>query len=173
MEFGNDPHPKWSEKEEMTLIFLAALNPTYNAPEIRGEINALFGNERSLESVKARIEKDDRAILALRDLAASNPVTIAKFWQAQGVVDQLPLVPMEEEEKKPTRSLLYHQLRVLFPEVRGNMSEEDISAEIYRRLNEAEGMSIRRITTDAVEFDERVRVSATQISGVIKALKNH
>src|SRR5690348_15136038 len=87
MDFGNDQHPKWTEKEEMTLMFLAAFVPEFSAADIQGELNALFGNDRSLKSIQDRLKKNERGSAAMADLIAANPVKIAHFWKRKGVVD--------------------------------------------------------------------------------------
>lgn len=98
MEFGKEQYPKWTDKEEMTFIFLCAFQPNWSVVDVQMELNTLFGNERTLESCTERKKKNDRAITALRDLVVSNPITIAKFWKQTGVVssditeDQDPMI---------------------------------------------------------------------------------
>lgn len=86
MDFGKDQYPKWTEKEEMTFIFLCAFQPDWSLLDVQMELNTLFGNDRSPDACTERKKKNDRAITALRDLVASNPITIAKFWKRTGVV---------------------------------------------------------------------------------------
>ena len=77
---------RWSDEENMTLIFLAAMNLTDDEGQsVRGEINAVFGNDRSREAIVKQRLTNRHAILTLRDLIVSNPITVAKLWCANGI----------------------------------------------------------------------------------------
>jgi len=197
VNFGTDEHPKWSEKEEMTLIFLAAFNE-YGPGEIRGEINALFGHDRSLEAVTARLEKDQRAVAALKDLGASNPIAIAKFWKRAGVVnadvkdehdpliicdaDTIREVVQGKAERSPSGPTLYDKLRKLFPEFDGyDTSEETLLNQIRQLIVksktpptpvEPETMAVSLVTEDQVEFEDGSEVTMKQLEGVLRALRS-
>lgn len=166
MNFGNEEHPKWSEKEEMTLIFLAAFQ-SWGPGEIRGELNALFGNERSLEAIANRMKKDDRAIAALRDLCASNPITIAKFWRREGIVGQ----DVYDEDNGPMIVTDADTIREVMAQPESQKKPLDLQKQVDLKEKNSP-LLITRLTKDEIEFDKDAEITVDQAVTLIKVLKD-
>jgi hypothetical protein len=200
MEFGKEQYPKWTDKEEMTLIFLSALRDDWTTDDIIGEINALFGNNRSREAVTDRINKNGRAIEALRDLVVSNPVVIAKFWKRSGVVDSDVSDPEKYEtmivcdadairevisrggwpegqvnslsarERHPNTPTLYDKLRRLFPEINADMSEDALIEEVKKLQVKAVEPPIRVTKVTRDSIEIDDDLSLAQLRAVLIAI---
>ncbi len=190
MHFGNDKYPKWTEKEEMTLIFLAAVNfPQWTATDVRAEINALFGNDRTIPSVTERLSKNSRAIDALADLLTANPVMVAKFWKRKGVVDDLPEAgPVSADPNGfqegfsggwPSGAVntfsapaLRDKLLDILPELDSGASDEDLLAAVRKLQAKTFDLPIRvtRVTPEGVDVDDKL--SASQIRILLESVRD-
>lgn len=165
MNFGNDEHPKWSEKEEMTLIFLCALC-SMTSKEVSTELNAMFGNCRTALAVDLRMKKDERAIEALRDLIRSNPSTVGKFLHFETGIP----FPVDEEA---LISFDGKQMIERIPDPGKVAAPKPAPRTVPERPKDSSEwpLLVTSITKDGVNFDKDAGVLVEHVIKIVEAFK--